>query len=511
MMDRVNALIRGMGPLGMVVFGVIYVAATVLLVPGSAITLAAGLIFGLLWGTITVSLASTTGAACAFLIGRYVARDRVAKLARQHPRFGAVDRAVSQGGWKIVGLLRLSPAVPFNLQNYLYGLTGIRFWPCILTSWVAMLPGTFMYVYLGYLARAGVETASRGGAGVGVWALRIAGFVATVVVTIYVTRLARAALQRQTEIEEQPTAPEAVAGTKGAAEPPAARVTANLGWSAVVLPMAAAVCLAVAVYAIAKPEMIRQPVLRAFSVLGPPAVTMTEAYEPDPGPPAFAHDALAGVLERFVDDEGRVDYAGLKAHPEALETYLEQLTQADVEAFGRNERLALLLNAYNAFVLKLVIEHYPLDSIRDIPGGELWTHRRWNIGGKLWSLDDIEHREIRRNFIEPRIHFALSCAALGCPPLRREPYAAGRLDALLEDQADRVHSEARWYRFDPGGKRVRLTKLYHWYRGDFRQVAASVLEYAAQYDPELMSALNADDRPRIEWIDFKWALNAQRR
>lgn len=203
LMNRVNGFIQGMGAFGMVVYGAIYIVATVLLVPGSAITLGAGLTFGLLWGTIVASIASTTGAALAFMIARYVARDRVAKMADRRPRFGAVDRAVSEGGWKIVGLLRLSPAIPFNLQNYLYGLTGIRFWPCILTSWVAMLPGTFMYVYLGYLARAGMEAAAdEGSIGIGMWVLRIAGFVATVVVTVYVTKLASSAIKEQTRIEE---------------------------------------------------------------------------------------------------------------------------------------------------------------------------------------------------------------------------------------------------------------------------------------------------------------------
>ena len=113
-------------------------------------------------GTIIVSLASTTGAALAFVIARYLARDSVARWVRRSPRFEAIDRAIGEEGWKIVALLRLSPAVPFNLQNYLYGLTKIRFWPCVLTSWAAMLPGTLMYVYLGVVGRAGLEAASGG-------------------------------------------------------------------------------------------------------------------------------------------------------------------------------------------------------------------------------------------------------------------------------------------------------------------------------------------------------------
>ena len=166
--------------------------------------MAAGAIFGLVRGTITVSLASTTGAALALLIARYLARDRVAKMFEQNPKFEAIDKAVGERGWKIVAMLRLSPAVPFNLQNYLYGLTSIRFWPCVLTSWVAMLPGTFMYVYLGTISREGLEAAAgvRGGKSPGEWALLITGLVATVVVTVYVTRLATRAIKQRTQIDQ---------------------------------------------------------------------------------------------------------------------------------------------------------------------------------------------------------------------------------------------------------------------------------------------------------------------
>ncbi|HKK29507.1 MAG TPA: TVP38/TMEM64 family protein [Alphaproteobacteria bacterium] len=260
-MDHVNGFIQGMGAPGMIVFGAVYVVATLLLVPGSAITLAAGLIFGLLRGVIIASIASTTGAALAFLIARYAARDRVAGVAEKHPRFGAVDRAIREGGWKIVGLLRLSPAIPFNLQNYLYGLTGIKFWPCVLTSWAAMLPGTFMYVYLGYLARAGVETAAGGGGtGVGMWVLRIAGFAATVAVTIYVTKLARRAINQQTRIDETPE--------QGEGEETATAVEQKSRWPAVVAAVLAVALAAFAVYAAVQPGVIRRPVLRVLSTWG---------------------------------------------------------------------------------------------------------------------------------------------------------------------------------------------------------------------------------------------------
>ncbi len=188
--------VAGLGPWGPVVFGLIYVAAVVLLVPASVLTLIAGALFGLGVGTIVVSLSSTLGAALSFLIARYLARDAIARRLSQTPRFAAIDRAIAENGWKIVAMLRLSPAVPFNIQNYLYGLTGIRFWPYVLTSWIAMLPGTFLYVYLGHAGRIGLEAASGGGTrtrGPAEWGMLAVGLLATVAVTIYLTRLARRA------------------------------------------------------------------------------------------------------------------------------------------------------------------------------------------------------------------------------------------------------------------------------------------------------------------------------
>lgn len=187
--DALQAWIQSLGPWGPVALGLVYIAGTVFLVPASALTLLAGALFGLGIGTLTASIASNTGAALAFLIARYVARDRVLRLIAGRPRLAALDQAIDEGGWRIVALLRLSPAVPFNLQNYFYGLTSIRFWPCVLTSWVTMLPGTFLYVYLGQVTGAvvsGQRTKSPYE-----WLALAVGLLATVAVTVYLTRLAR--------------------------------------------------------------------------------------------------------------------------------------------------------------------------------------------------------------------------------------------------------------------------------------------------------------------------------
>lgn len=190
--------IDGLGPAGAAVFVVVYVVACVFFIPGSILTLGAGVVFGVVKGSVLVSVASTLGATAAFLVGRYLARGWVARKIEGNAKFKAVDEAVAREGWKIVGLTRLSPVFPFNLLNYAYGLTRVSLRDYFFASWIGMLPGTVMFVYLGSLAGdlarlgAGEHTRSAGE-----WALYGVGLAATVAVTVYVTRIARAALARK--------------------------------------------------------------------------------------------------------------------------------------------------------------------------------------------------------------------------------------------------------------------------------------------------------------------------
>lgn len=197
--QQFTAWVEGLGALAPVVFILGYVVATVAFIPGSVLTLAAGAIFGLLWGTVYVLLGASLGACLAFLIARYLARGWVETKIEGKPKFQAVDRAVAREGGKIVALLRLTPVMPFNLLNYALGLTKVGFWPYALAC-LAMLPGTFLYVYLGYVAK----TAAAGGGEaqtIGQWVMRIVGLAATVVVTILITKKAKKALDEQTELE----------------------------------------------------------------------------------------------------------------------------------------------------------------------------------------------------------------------------------------------------------------------------------------------------------------------
>ena len=192
--EGLDAIAR-LGPWGPVIFIAIYIVATVFFLPGSVLTLGAGAVFGVALGSVYVSVASTLGATAAFLVGRYLARDWVAKKIEGNVSFAAIDRAVAAEGWKIVGLTRLSPAFPFSLLNYAFGLTRVSLRDYVLASWIGMMPGTVMYVYVGSLARAAGDRSRTAGE----WTLYGVGLAATIAVTIFVTRLARAALAKRTQ------------------------------------------------------------------------------------------------------------------------------------------------------------------------------------------------------------------------------------------------------------------------------------------------------------------------
>jgi uncharacterized membrane protein YdjX (TVP38/TMEM64 family) len=185
-LEEFNEWVGDLGPLGIAIFIGAYVLATVLLLPGSVLTIGAGFVFGLGWGLFAVSIGSTLGAASAFLISRFVARGKVEAMAQKNENFRRIDRAIGAQGAKLILLLRLSPLIPFNISNYLYGLTAVKFWPYVLASWIGMLPGTLLYVYLGAAGKAGLQAASGAHEGRSPleWTFRFR-LVATIAVTIW--------------------------------------------------------------------------------------------------------------------------------------------------------------------------------------------------------------------------------------------------------------------------------------------------------------------------------------
>ena len=193
------AWIRGAGVAGMAVFVAAYIIACILLLPGLILTLGAGFAYGVAVGVPLVWVSANLGAAVAFLLGRTLARDRIAARVAGNARFAAIDRAVGREGLKIVLLTRLSPAFPFNLLNYAYGLTQVTFRDYVIGSLVGMVPGTAMYVYLGSLITSVSQLASGApSGGIAKQALTFLGFAATVAVTVVITRIARRALDEAT-------------------------------------------------------------------------------------------------------------------------------------------------------------------------------------------------------------------------------------------------------------------------------------------------------------------------
>jgi uncharacterized membrane protein YdjX (TVP38/TMEM64 family) len=189
--------IANLGAIGVIAFILLYIIATVAFLPGSILTLGAGVIFGIVLGSIYVFVGATLGATLAFLVGRYVARNWIAQKIEGNQKFKAIDQAVGKQGFKIVFLTRLSPIFPFNLLNYAYGLTSVAFKDYVIAS-VGMIPGTIMYVYLGSLAKnlatIGTETPTAEVNPLAQWTLRIIGLIATLTVTIYITKIAKKAL-----------------------------------------------------------------------------------------------------------------------------------------------------------------------------------------------------------------------------------------------------------------------------------------------------------------------------
>ncbi len=194
--------IEGLGVWGVVAFGAVYVLATVLAIPASPLTLVAGLAFGI-WGFPLVVVVATIGSALAFLVARYLAREKVAAMVAKRPKFKAVDEAVTDEGWKIVLLMRLSPLVPFNLQNYLFGVTDVDFKRYLAATFVGIMPGSLLYVYVGSLGQ------QSGGGTTGKWIFFALGLIATAITVVLITRKAKARL-----------AEAGVGAGKGKAKPP---------------------------------------------------------------------------------------------------------------------------------------------------------------------------------------------------------------------------------------------------------------------------------------------------
>jgi hypothetical protein len=225
-----------------------------------------------------------------------------------------------------------------------------------------------------------------------------------------------------------------------------------------------------------------------------------------------AHAQWSTILARWVK-HGGVDYAGLEREGQpALAAYLAALSGAcgpDYERWTGAERLAFWINAYNAFTVRLILDHYPVASIRKIgwlPGAAFRTKfiPMEGLKGGTISLDEIENGTLRSAFREPRIHFALVCASRSCPALRDEAYRGADLDSQLDDQARTFLHDPAKNRVDVGARTLYLSPIFKWFRGDFEGAAGSLPSYVARYLDD--GTAHVSDFS-VEFLDYDWSLN----
>ena len=239
-----------------------------------------------------------------------------------------------------------------------------------------------------------------------------------------------------------------------------------------------------------------------------------EQHEDEPSA-AIDHGALDELLKAHVDAEsGLVDYDGFKRDEAKLDAYLsEQIAEADLEALSEAQRFAFYVNAYNASTIKLILERYPdLKSIKDFE--EPWKQERWEVGGETLSLDAIEHTKLRPVFKDPRIHFAVNCASIGCPPLRAEAYRADDLEAQLDAAARHTLTKPAYAEAKKGT--LYVSSLLDWYGSDFTDPsykghAESLAQYVARYgSPEIVALVEKKgEATPVKFKDYDWALNKQ--
>lgn len=213
------------------------------------------------------------------------------------------------------------------------------------------------------------------------------------------------------------------------------------------------------------------------------------------------HKAWDQLLQKHVSAEGWVDYRGFAGDRKALTAYLEDLgQQVPGEHWNRGAKLAYYINLYNAATVLLILEHYPVESIRDIPGP--WGKKRVQIGGQRYSLEELEHG-ILRKMGEPRIHFAINCASVSCPILLPRAYQEETLDAQLEGATREFINDASRNRFSDG--KASLSRIFRWYRKDFENRETSLMDFINRY---LTDPLPVETR--ISYLPYDWALNEKR-
>lgn len=217
-------------------------------------------------------------------------------------------------------------------------------------------------------------------------------------------------------------------------------------------------------------------------------------------PPASLHEPWNELLHKYVGASGQVNYRGIMNDRSRFDAYLKSLSaHAPAATWSESEKLAYWINAYNAFTVKTILDHYPVKSILDIDGGKVWNTMFISIGGKMYSLDQIEQDIIRKQFNEPRIHFALNCASASCPKMLNEAYTAEKLNAQLTQAAKGFINDPS--RNKISATSIQISKVFDWYQGDFTK-KGTLIDFLNQYSSVKISA-----QAPIKYLEYDWSLN----
>ena len=209
------------------------------------------------------------------------------------------------------------------------------------------------------------------------------------------------------------------------------------------------------------------------------------------------HAGLDSLLQKYVSYEGRVNYKGLKTDKEALYAYCLLLANHPVQdAWSREEKMAYWINAYNAFTIDLILDNYPVSSILKLDGGKTWDVKRITLGGKKYGLNQIENEILRHQFKDPRIHFALNCAAQSCPPLYNKAYTAKNLERALEQRTRQFINDVKYNSLTSA--KASVSKIFEWYAVDFGDLKSFLNQYAA---------VKLNDNATIVFGEYDWDLN----
>ena len=222
------------------------------------------------------------------------------------------------------------------------------------------------------------------------------------------------------------------------------------------------------------------------------------------------HEPWNQVLTTYVRD-GIVNYRGIKEHQsdrQKLDTYLDTLGKADSSAFSKEELLAFWINAYNAFTIKLILDHYPVRSIKDIP--HAWEQKAWRAAGQLMSLNDIENIKLRKELRDPRIHFAIVCASKGCPDMQNRAYRADTVKQMLDDIGRSFFRQPKNFQTEQSGStlNLHLSRIFQWYGTDFGQTDKDLIAAILPFLPkDAAAAITRAQKIEITYIEYDWSLN----